>query len=320
MSARKILSLVAFLISIASVANAAGADAFLGTWVMRADNRNLFVLTLTQRDGRMEGRWDAPAKFSSTDLLFANMRGGVRHDTLVRTRLSDGVLHFTVQHANGTPEKPDEDAFAMRVNGDRATLAFDEIPPDIVVSPYVFERASSGAQVATDWEANRTYSVEDSDVPSAEMKAIFDEDQRVRLGGKVDWKNVNQTDAERRQQTRKLLASGALHTGKDYEEAAFVFQHGDSADDYLLAHTLAMVAVSKGDPTAIWISAATLDRYLEKIGQKQVFGTQYSSNPQHQWTQEPYDRQLVSDSLRKQLGVPVQALQTEQLKAYQSEK
>ena len=83
-----------------------------------------------------------------------------------------------------------------------------------------------------------------------------------------------------------------------------------------------MVAVSKGDPTAIWIAAATLDRYLENIKQKQIFGTQYSSSTpsgsqETTWTQEPYDRRLISDALREQLGVPRQALQTRQLQAYQ---
>ena len=81
-----------------------------------------------------------------------------------------------------------------------------------------------------------------------------------------------------------------------------------------------MVAVSKGDSTAIWIASATLDRYLEKIGQKQIFGTQFSSDAQHHWAQEPYDRDLVSDAIRQQLAVPTQALQEEQLKAYQAQK
>jgi hypothetical protein len=177
--------------------------------------------------------------------------------------------------------------------------------------------------VSTEWERNRAYTVGDFDIPNAQMKAIFDEDQRVRQPGeKIDWSVVGKTDAERREQTRKLLADGALHTGKDFEEAAFVFQHGDQPDDYLLAHTLAMVAVSKGDPTAIWIAAATLDRYLENIKQKQIFGTQYSSSTpsgsqETTWTQEPYDRRLISDALREQLGVPRQALQTRQLQAYQ---
>jgi hypothetical protein len=80
-----------------------------------------------------------------------------------------------------------------------------------------------------------------------------------------------------------------------------------------------MVAVSKGEATAIWIAAATLDRYLQHINQKQVFGTQFSIDPQHKWTQEPYDRDLVSDAFRQQLGVPPQSVQAEQLKAYQAQ-
>jgi hypothetical protein len=33
----------------------------------------------------------------------------------------------------------------------------------------------------------------------------------------------------------------------------------------------------KSDLDARWIAAATLDRYLQRIGQPQVFGTQFSS-------------------------------------------
>jgi hypothetical protein len=190
----------------------------------------------------------------------------------------------------------------------------------MVMQPDVFERAAGGATVAADWEPNRAYVPGDSDVPSAEMKAIYDEDQKVRSGAHVDWQALGPSDEARREQTRKLLAAGALHTGKDFEEAAFVFQHGDSAPDFLLAHTLAMVAVTKGDPAAIWIAAATLDRYLEHVGQRQIFGTQFNVDPNKKWTQEPYDRQMVSDALRLQLGVPSQAVQAEQLKAYAAQK
>jgi len=131
---------------------------------------------------------------------------------------------------------------------------------------------------------------------------------------------INRTDADRRAATRKLLSSGLLHTGRDYKEAAFVFQHGDSPADYLLAHTLAMIAVSKGDAMAIWIASATLDRYLQKIGQKQIFGAQFLSSSQTGWTQNPYDRDLISDELRQQLGVPSQASQELQLKAFANQK
>ena len=54
----------------------------------------------------------------------------------------------------------------------------------------------------------------------------------------------------RRAQIRSLLAAGAMKTGEDYYDAAFIFQHGEAADDYLFAHVLAMDAVVKGYDTA----------------------------------------------------------------------
>ena len=304
------------LLIAANAAQSAGLKDFAGTWAMRLGERNLFVLTLAPQGEAIQGGLDRPARFSSNNSIFANMRGGVRHDTVVRSRVADGVLHLTIRNMD---DAKDEDSYAMVLNGKRAELTPDDLPAGVVVQPYAFERAPAGVTVATDWEPNRAYVPGDSDAPNPEMKAIFDEDQRVRSTDHTDWSVVGKTDAERRAQTRALLAAGALHTGKDYEEAAFVFQHGDSPPDYLLAHTLAMVAVSKGDATAIWIAAATLDRYLEHIKQKQIFGTQSNSDPQSKWTQEPYDRDLVSDALRRQLGVPPQSVQAEQLKSYQSQ-
>ncbi len=277
---------------------------FAGTWVMKVGGRNLFVLTLTAQGDWLIGAWDRPMTFTGSNGAYANMRGGIGHEAVVMSRLASGVLHFRVQNAaDGT----EENAFAMIVYGEHATLSFDRAPPNVVTNPYLLERAAAGATVAIDWQPNRLYTRTDFDVPSADMKAIYTEDQ-------------SKTDAERRKQTRKLIEAGALHTGKDYEEAAVVFQHGDAPDDYLLAHTLATIAVAKGDATAIWICAATMDRYLEKIGQKQIFGTQFSSDAQHHWTLEPYDRNLVPDILRPQLAVPTQGLQAEQLKVYQSQK
>ncbi|MGB8601870.1 MAG: hypothetical protein WCD42_06710, partial [Rhizomicrobium sp.] len=109
-----------------------------------------------------------------------------------------------------------------------------------------------------------------------------------------------------------------LHTGQDYLAAAFIFQHGRTSDSCLLAHALAMVAVEKGNREAIWIASATLDRYLQDIGQKQIFGTQYSrAHVPGGWTQEPFDRELISDALRKELQVPSLAKQADDLKEYQ---
>ncbi len=290
---------------------------FAGTWVLRIGERNLFVLTLTPDGTNMHGSLERPVKFDSINGVFANMRDGVRSDPVMVARKKEGALHFTTRNAN---DAKDEDGFVMTLHGDQAQLTYDDLPRGTVAEPYALQRATAGAKVSTDWEPNRLYVPGESAEASDAMKTIYAEDQRVRSTEPIDWSVVSKSDADRRVQVRKLLADGSLHTGKDYEEAAFVFQHGDTSQDFLLAHTLAMVAVSKGDATAIWIASATLDRYLEKIKQKQIFGTQYSSGPQNFWTQEPYDRELVSDALRKQLGVPSQATQAEQLKAYQAQK
>lgn len=156
-------------------------------------------------------------------------------------------------------------------------------------------------------------------VSNPEMLRLFSEDQADRKAGPaIDWNVVAPRDAARREATRRLLEAGALSTAEDYRAAAFVFQHGEKASDYLLAHTLAMVAVGKGDAKSLWIASATLDRYLQKMGQPQIYGTQYLMNEANggKWGQEPYDRTLVSDALRRELGVPDQAAQLERLRTF----
>jgi hypothetical protein len=155
------------------------------------------------------------------------------------------------------------------------------------------------------------------------MTAIYEADQKPRLGNmtKIDWKVVNAQDAARRDQVRLLLKNGKLHTGEDFEHAAFIFQHGGAPDDYLLAHTLAMIAVARGRVSALWIGAATLDRYLQNIGKPQIYGTQFKWNSKDQpTTQEPYDRALIADSLRRALGVPSLAAQEEQRRKYDADR
>jgi hypothetical protein len=150
---------------------------------------------------------------------------------------------------------------------------------------------------------------------NARMQAIFAADQADRMDEpNVDFKLVAGRDAERRAATHRLLDEGALQTAGDYAAAAFVYQHGGATDDYLLAHVLAMTAVAKGDKASMWIAAASLDRYLMTTGKAQVFGTQFTRpKATGEWTQEPYDRALVADALRVELGVPTQPAQVKQL-------
>jgi hypothetical protein len=153
------------------------------------------------------------------------------------------------------------------------------------------------------------------------MRKIFEEDQKVRQNQasltSADWDVINREDSVRRTLTAKLLADGQLKSAEDYRWAAFIFQHGSSSDDYLLAHTLAMVAVAKGDSSSLWIGAATLDRYLQSAGKPQIYGTQFKFG--NDASQEPFNRKLISDSLRRELGVPNLESQAEQYRKMMKE-
>lgn len=145
---------------------------------------------------------------------------------------------------------------------------------------------------------------------NAEVKAMFDADQAARQDiSKIVPMELFKADAERRKRTRALLEAGQLNTGDDFYYAAFIFQHGSEPGDYLLAHTLAIAAVAEGRADAKWIAAATLDRYLLELHQPQIYGTQFSTNMDGITTQAPYDKELISDALRRVLGVPTLAEQ-----------
>jgi hypothetical protein len=148
---------------------------------------------------------------------------------------------------------------------------------------------------------------------------------------------LHKNDATRRNRVRDLLRADQVKTADDFHDAAFIFQHGERPDDYLFAHILAVEAVVKGDSRSKWISAATLDRYLQAIGQAQVFGTQYSDRDfafaqKHKddpvamkahthedgMTQQPYDYALMPDVLRLDFCVPSRAQQDLNLKEFEA--
>jgi hypothetical protein len=173
----------------------------------------------------------------------------------------------------------------------------------------LFTSVSLSAQVSS--ATNNNLSVQT-------VQQLFHEDQNDQPGhgpngtSSVDEQQYNARVEIRKQQVHTLLASGGLKTGEDFYDAAFIFQHGESADDYLFAHVLAMDAVVKGYDIAKWIAAATLDRYLQMVHQPQVFGTQYPLDPNKPHpiddntpagrfkgrTQQPYNAAFLPDSMR----------------------
>lgn len=156
---------------------------------------------------------------------------------------------------------------------------------------------------------------------NAEMATIFDADQAIRTG----WKPENAHDPEfirgmiasdlaRRKRTAELLESGDLATANDFYRAAFIYQHGGDPSSYLIAHTLAVAAAARGHEKAGWIAAASLDRYLQSIGQPQIYGTQTTTTSGSEPTKDPFDRTVIPDSLRTNLGVPTLAEQDERMR------
>ena len=263
----------------------------------------------------MAGFLVRPRHFRTSDgHSFSHISGEAIQEPIIHAELKAGELSVTVRNPK---DASDEDSFQISL-ADNTHLKLKMLDP---MDPLILTRTQETSTPATDWEEARTYSDRDSAASNPEMQRIFEEDQKVRQpGAKIDWTIVSKSDAERREATQKLLNDDKLHTGEDFQRAAFLFQHGSTPEDYLLAHTLAMIAVKKGENSALWIATATLDRYLQSVHQPQIFGTQYFTRPNEPATQEPYDRTLISDALRRQLGVPSQAAQEERRKQYDAER
>lgn len=132
---------------------------------------------------------------------------------------------------------------------------------------------------------------------------------------------------------RAMLAAGEIKTGDDFNDAAFIFQHGNSPDEFLFAHILAMEAMVRGSAAARWMAATTLDRYLQFTKQPQIFGTQYITDRNVPLrvhpsglplpfgrTLEPYNESLLPDSVRTDFCVPVLIQQKENIAEFNAGK
>jgi hypothetical protein len=315
----KTLLTIVVCLSMASGAchRASNPTGYAGTWVMKVGPRVFGVLVIEERGGVYTGGWTFPEHFEigmGKKAAFSHVTAQTKRKTFATMTAQGDHLHFVVPDPNA-PAEPDEFDMSL-VNSNEALVRFVGVP----IEPWPFVRVRDGKvpAIATDWEPQRSYPLkEETFISNAEMRAIFDEDQGVRQGeiSEAQWVVIGKEDAARRERTRGLLAKEQLHTSEDFREAAFVFQHGDLPDDYLLAHTLAMIAVAKGDNGALWIGTATLDRYLQSIHQPQIYGTQFLDAAKGGTTQEPYRQDLISDALRQELGVPSVADQREQLKS-----
>lgn len=137
-----------------------------------------------------------------------------------------------------------------------------------------------------------------------ELLGIYEADQNDR-SGEIDWSLVAPRDEERRRRVKAMLAAGDVKAADDYFHAAMVLQHGQGPEDYKLAHELALKAseLDADHSSARWLAAAAKDRYLQSIGEPQIYGTQFRK-VDGKWTLEPIDESAVTDEERARWGVP----------------
>lgn len=159
------------------------------------------------------------------------------------------------------------------------------------------------------------------DSTNRELAAFVQADQLeaqaiAKAGGREeDWRAWVTASAPRREMVRQLIRTGGLLTAKDYANGALLLQHGDKAEDYLLAHVLATIAGFKGDRTGRFLSAVALDRYLINVGQPQAFGIQ----PTRDFTKMATECHsvtpnlaIVTDQIRKEYAYPMTAAEIQQ--------
>jgi hypothetical protein len=140
------------------------------------------------------------------------------------------------------------------------------------------------------------------------LRQLAKEDQDSRTG-----KNVERTDDQRVKIVLEFIAKGSLKGPEDQFDAALVLQHtgmdfcrlvSKSADNYLIAHYLFISAYEGGYKDALYLIAASIDRYLSMTEGYQKYGTNRENN-QVTGKEElvPIDRRTM-DSERAKYGVP----------------
>ncbi|WP_210416142.1 hypothetical protein [Brevundimonas sp. SGAir0440] len=288
-----------------------------GLWVWAIDDHAAFVLRIDcDGAGRPGGNFSRPAHFTLDAntgwIRLMNVVGPTSTKSFQNAECGGDEFRFSVQDGD-TPT--DVTAYVVKlVSADGAALTLANIPGG---PTFDLHRSNSPVSVFTGWQPDAIYGRPPSFVDNAALAALFQEDQDARQGNGPLAPDVSDRDRERRSVVRNMLDAGQIRSGADYYRSAFIFQHGDKPEDYLLAHALATAAVARGRQDAIWIATATLDRFLQSIGRAQVYGTQFvvpfNGDPP---SQGAYDTSLLPDTLRNDSGVPSLAEQQSQLEAY----
>ena len=295
-------------LALAPLSAHAEEEALAGRWMWSVEGRPVVVLEI--------GTDDRPSSLTTPEQITQTLDGSVlqvagpvkTHSLDVRP-IGANALEL-VEPSRGR-------TYVLRlVSSGSALLSYPNAP----IPPMAFYRIYDPNIVMTDWGGDRAYErlvVPDRSVSNPELLALFEADQAPRQQAVSLADDVERDDRQRRVRVRQMLDEGLVQSGDDYLHAAFIFQHGDKPNDFLLAHALATTAVAKGNRNAAGMAAQTLDRYLQSIGKPQIYGTQFQiPNNCAPVTQGDFDQALIPDSAREALAVPPLAGQQEQRQFY----
>lgn len=291
---RNFFAFVAFVFAYPTFAQPQG---LIGKWSVRADGQTVMMVDISQGDGKLAATLRTPQKGHINQSHAAvDMSGPVKTTQIAEIRRTADSVEFA-------PASDPTDINVLKlVEPHLMTFGYKSAPS---FEPILFTRARDGEEIGLDWSAQTDWMLDERWPNNADVARLFDEDQAIRKDvSKINWNMARIEDAGRRLAIQKLLDDGKLRSGTDFYHAAFIFQHGDQPGDFLKAHGLAVIAAARGRRDAVWIAAATLDRYLQNIEKPQIYGTQYLMPSNQPITQEPYDRSLLSDAMRSASGVP----------------
>jgi hypothetical protein len=142
------------------------------------------------------------------------------------------------------------------------------------------------------------------------LRQLAKEDTDSRIGKKVE-----RSDDERAKIVLEYIGKGALKGPEDQFDAALVLQHttfqmcgeklvSRSVDNYLMAHYLFISAYEGGYKDALYLIAASMDRYLWMSEGYQKYGTQRAFNQVTEKEELVHIDRQTTDSERMKYGVP----------------
>jgi hypothetical protein len=155
----------------------------------------------------------------------------------------------------------------------------------------------------------------------AELELLFNNDQADRTN------KLRLENEELYLEREKMREVRALEIYQSFREGtielsplailhlAWIFHHRGSSEDYKTAFELAKEASEQGEDQALWLQAATEDRYLISLGKNQKWGTQFKKDENGEWKYlTPVEEGEVTDEERKEMNVPVLADQLATIK------